>query len=298
MWDIDLIWLLVCGFGIFFYLAGVVRLRRRGDSWPVLRAVSWVLGLLVLFYLTNGGVAAYQDYLFSVHMLGHMGLTMLVPVLLVPGAPVTLAMRAIANRSDESRGAREWILLAVHSKYAGFIAHPVVAAVLFVGSLWVFYYSPLFRWATVDHIGHEWMIVHFVLTGYLFVQSLIGIDPVPVRLGYPMRLLLLLATMAAHAFFGLSIMSNVGLFLPDWFGAMGRTWGVPPLVDQQNGGGIAWSIGELPTIALAITVAIQWSRSDAKDAKRLDRNADRTNDAELKEYNERLAKLAKSDAVQ
>ncbi|MCP2031292.1 putative copper resistance protein D [Okibacterium sp. HSC-33S16] len=297
VWDVDLIWLLLCGFGIFFYLAGVRRLRRRGDTWPVLRTVSWVLGLLVLFYLTNGGVAAYQDYLFSVHMLGHMGLTMLVPVLLVPGAPVTLAMRAIANRTDGSRGAREWILLAVHSKYAGFIAHPIVAAVLFVGSLWVFYYSPLFRWATVDHIGHEWMIVHFVLTGYLFVQSLIGIDPVPVRLGYPMRLLLLLATMAAHAFFGLSIMSNVGLMLPDWFGAMGRTWGAPPLVDQQNGGGIAWSIGELPTIALAITVAIQWSRSDAKDAKRLDRNADRTDDAELKEYNERLAKLAKSDSV-
>jgi putative copper resistance protein D len=297
VWNFDLIWLLVCGFGIFFYLAGVRRLHRRGDKWPVLRTVSWVLGLLVLFYLTNGGVAAYQDYLFSVHMLGHMGLTMLVPVLLVPGAPVTLAMRAIANRTDGSRGAREWILLAVHSKFAGVIANPIVAAVLFVGSLWVFYYSPLFRWATVDHIGHEWMIVHFVLTGYLFVQSLIGIDPVPVRLGYPMRLLLLLATMAAHAFFGLSIMSNVGLMLPDWFGAMGRTWGAPPLVDQQNGGGIAWSIGELPTIALAITVAIQWSRSDAKDAKRLDRNADRTNDAELKEYNERLAKLASSDSA-
>jgi cytochrome c oxidase assembly factor CtaG/putative copper export protein len=296
VWGFDLIWLLICAFGIFFYLAGVVRLHRRGDRWPVLRAVSWALGLLVLFYLTNGGVAAYQDYLFSVHMLGHMGLTMLVPVLLVPGAPVTLAMRAIAHRTDGSRGGREWILLGVHSKFASIIAHPIVAAALFVGSLWIFYYSPLFRWATVDHIGHEWMIVHFVLTGYLFVQSLIGIDPVPVRLGYPMRLLLLLATMAAHAFFGLSIMSNVGLFLPDWFGAMGRTWGAPPLIDQQNGGGIAWSIGELPTIALAITVAIQWSRSDAKDAKRLDRNADRTGDAELKEYNERLARLATSDA--
>ncbi|PWC06293.1 cytochrome c oxidase assembly protein [Mycetocola zhujimingii] len=296
VWNIDLIWLLICAFGIFFYLAGVVRLRRRGDRWPVLRAVSWVLGLLVLFYLTNGGVAAYQDYLFSVHMLGHMGLTMLVPVLLVPGAPITLAMRAINKRTDGSRGPREWILLAVHSKYAGFITNPIVAAALFVGSLWVFYYSPLFRWATVDHIGHEWMIVHFLLTGYLFVQSIIGIDPVPVRLSYPMRLLVLLATMAAHAFFGLSIMSNVGLFLPDWFGAMGRTWGDPPLIDQQNGGGIAWSIGELPTIALAITVAIQWSRSDAKDAKRLDRNADRTGDAELNEYNERLARLAKADA--
>ncbi|MET1053137.1 MAG: cytochrome c oxidase assembly protein [Mycetocola sp.] len=294
-WDLDLIWLLVTAFGIFFYIAGVVRLHRRGDKWPLHRTIFWVTGMLVLFYLTNGGVAAYQDYLFSVHMLGHMGLTMLVPVLLVPGAPVTLAMRAIHKRDDGSRGPREWILLAVHSKFAGVISNPVVAAVLFAGSLWVFYYSPLLRWAMTDHIGHEWMIVHFLLTGYLFVQSLIGVDPVPFRLSYPMRLLLLLATMAAHAFFGLAIMSNVGLFLADWFGAMGRTWGAPPLIDQQNGGGIAWSIGELPTIALAITVAIQWSRSDTREQKRVDRNADRTDDAELKEYNDRLARMSGRD---
>ncbi|GHD44300.1 cytochrome c oxidase assembly protein [Mycetocola manganoxydans] len=294
-WDIDLIWLLVTAFGIFFYLAGVVRLKRRGDRWPIHRTIFWVAGLLVLFYLTNGGIAAYQDYLFSVHMLGHMGLTMVVPVLLVPGAPVTLAMRAVEKREDGSRGPREWILLAVHSKFGTVLANPLVAALLFAGSLWIFYYSPLLRWAMTDHIGHEWMIVHFVLTGYLFVQSLIGVDPVPYRLSYPLRLLLLLATMAAHAFFGLAIMSNVGLFLADWFGAMGRTWGPPPMVDQQIGGGIAWSLGELPTIALAITVAIQWSRSDTREQKRHDRNADRTDDAELREYNEQLARMAARD---
>ena len=146
-----------------------------------------------------------------------------------------------------------------------------------------------------DHIGHEWMVVHFLITGYLFVQSLIGIDPVPYRLPYAMRLLLLFATMAFHAFFGLAIISSTGLFLADWFGAMGRTWGQAPLLDQQTGGGIAWSVGEIPTLALAIAVAISWSKSDAKDQKRLDRNADRTNDAELNEYNERLARMAAND---
>lgn len=294
-WNIDLLWLLACAFGIFFYIAGVVRLRRRGDSWPILRTVSWVLGLLVLFYLTCGGINVYQPYLFSVHMLGHMGLTMLVPVLLVPGAPVTLLARAVRKRQDGSRGGREWVLLAVHSKFAGIISNPIVTAVLFAGSLWVFYYTPLFRWSMEDHIGHEWMVVHFLITGYLFVQSLIGIDPVPYRLPYPMRLLLLFGTMAFHAFFGLAIISSTGLFLADWFGAMGRTWGQAPLLDQQTGGGIAWSVGEIPTLALAVAVAISWSKSDAKDQKRLDRNADRTNDAELNEYNERLARMAAND---
>ncbi len=243
-WDPDLIWLLACGFGIFFYLAGVRRLRKRGDHWPVYRTVLWVSGLLLLAYITSGGVNVYEQYLFSAHMTAHMVLTMGVPVLLVPGGPVTLAARAIRARDDGSRGGREWILRAVHSKFAGVISNPIVAAVLFAGSLWVFYYSPLFRWTMVDHIGHEWMIAHFLIVGYLFVQSLIGIDPVPYRLPYPFRLVLLLGTMAFHAFFGLAIMSGTGLLLADWYGAMG--WGTDALADQQVGGGIAWSIGEIP----------------------------------------------------
>ncbi|MFB6611118.1 cytochrome c oxidase assembly protein [Agromyces sp. NPDC056379] len=295
-WNPDLIWLLACGFGIFFYVAGVRRLRKRGDRWPIYRTVLWISGLLLLAYITNGGVNVYEQYLFSAHMLAHMVLTMAVPVLLVPGAPVTLAARAIRARKDGSRGGREWILLAVHSRFAGFIANPIVAALLFVGSLWVFYYSPLFRWTMLDHIGHEWMIVHFLITGYLFVQSLIGIDPVPYRLPYAFRLLLLLGTMAFHAFFGLAIMSSTGLLLADWYGAMG--WGTDALVDQQLGGGIAWSIGEIPTVALAITVAVQWARSDEKESKRRDRHADRTGDAELEAYNAQLAAIAEHDRPQ
>nr|WP_233279381.1 cytochrome c oxidase assembly protein [Microterricola pindariensis] len=294
-WNVDLIWLLACVFGIFFYLAGVWRLRKRGDKWPIYRIVLWITGLLALFYVTSGGVAVYGKYLFSTHMLAHMALTMAIPVLLVPGAPVTLAMRAIRPRKDGSRGPREWILLAVHSKFAMVIANPIVAAVLFVSSLWVFYFSPLFSWATSDHIGHQWMTVHFLITGYLFVQSLIGIDPVPYRLPYPFRLLLLLGTMAFHAFFGLAIMTGTGLLLADWYGAMGRDWGLSAIADQQMGGGIAWSVGEIPTLALAIAVAIQWSRSDAKETKRSDRNAERTNDAELNAYNENLARIAQRD---
>ncbi|MDR6905898.1 putative copper resistance protein D [Agromyces sp. 3263] len=293
-WSPDLIWVLACGFGIFFYLAGVWRLRRRGDHWPIYRAVLWVCGLLLLAYITSGGVSVYEEYLFSAHMGAHMALTMAVPVLLVPGAPVTLAARAIRPRKDGSRGGREWILLAVHSKFASIIANPLVAAALFAGSLWVFYYSPLFRWSMVDHIGHEWMVGHFLITGYLFVQSLIGIDPVPYRLPYPFRLVLLLGTMAFHAFFGLAIMSGTGLLLADWYGAMG--WGTDALADQQMGGGIAWSVGEIPTVALAITVAVQWSRSDEKESRRSDRHADRTGDAELEAYNARLAAIARQDA--
>jgi len=291
LWNFDLIWILVCAFGIFFYLAGVWRLRKRGDTWPVHRTVLFVAGMLLLFYVTNGGVNVYERFLFSQHMLAHMVLGMAVPVLLVPGAPITLALRAIAKRTDGSRGPREWILLLVHSRLFAFLANPIVASVLFAASLWAFYYTPLFSWATTNHIGHEWMIVHFLLTGYLFVSVLIGVDPSPGRPPYPVRFLILLATMVFHAFFGLALLSGSGLLLADWYGAMGN--GVDALADQQAGGGIAWSVGEIPTVALAIAVAIMWSRSDERESKRYDRKADRDGDAELEAYNAMLADRAR-----
>jgi putative copper resistance protein D len=295
-WNVDLLWAVAAGFAIFFYLVGVWRLRRRGDAWPVYRTIMWVAGWLLLVWVTGGVINVYQDYLFSMHMVGHMLLTMAIPLLLVPGAPITLAARAIHKRDDGTRGGREWLLWAVHSPVARVLTNPFVAAGLFIGSLWVFYYTDLFRWSLYDHLGHEWMVAHFLITGYLFVMSLIGIDPVPYRLPYPGRLLLLIGIMAMHAFFGIAIMMQEGLMIAEWFGSMGRTWGATPLEDQYTGGGIAWSIGEIPTLILAITVAIQWSRSDDRETKRRDRHADRTGDAELEAYNARLAALAERDA--
>lgn len=293
LWNIDLLWLLACGFGIVFYVWGVIRLRRRGDRWPWYRTVLWVLGLLLLLWITNGGVNLYEKYLFSAHMLAHMTLGMMVPVLLVPGAPITLALRAITKRTDGSRGVREWLMILVHSRWFAILANPIVAAVIFTVSLWIFYYTPLFSWATTNHVGHEWMVIHFLLSGYLFVQSLIGIDPSPQRFPYPVRLVILLATMAFHAFFGLAIMSGTGLLLADWYGAMGWDTGVTAIADQQAGGGIAWSVGEIPNAIIALVIVFLWSRSDERETKRRDRQADRDGDAELEAYNRMLAERAK-----
>ena len=147
------------------------------------------------------------------------------------------------------------------------------------------------------HVGHELMIIHFTLVGYIFIQSMIGADPLPSRAPFPLRLLLLLATMAFHAFFGVSLMMATGLLSGEYFGNMGRPWGDGALVDQQTAGGIAWGVGEIPTLAIAMGVAYMWSKSDARETKRSDRAADRNKDADLGAYNDMFAQLAARDAV-
>lgn len=293
-WEVDVLWLSIAVFASYLYLYGVWVLRKRGDKWPIARTTSWLLGMATLIYVTSGAPNVYQDYLFSTHMVAHMILSMAIPVMLVPGAPVTLMSRAVAPRKDGSWGLREWVLWAVHTPYAAVISHPIFAGVNFALSLVLFYYTPLFRFSIEQHLGHQWMIVHFLITGYLFVQALIGVDPQPHKPSYPLKLMLLIGTMAFHAFFGLSLMNDKSLLLADWFGSMGRTWGEPPLADQAIGGAFAWGVGEIPTIIITIIVAIQWSRSDDKERKRLDRASDRSGNQDINDYNEMLKKLSEA----
>lgn len=290
-WRPDLLWQLVVALAAVGYLLAVRRLRARGDGWPPARTLVFLLGLSVLYYVTCGAPAVYGRVLFSGHMTMHMLMSMVVPPLLVLGGPVLLALRALPARRDGTRGAREWILAALGSPVTRVLAFPPVAAAIFAGSLVVFYYTDLFRLALTTHLGHELMQVHFLLAGYLFAWVLIGIDPGPRRLGHPLRLILLFATMAVHAFFFLAVMNGTTVLQPDFFGSLGRTWGRGLLADQQYGGGIGWGIGEVPMLLIALVLVVQWSRSADRDARRYDRAADRDGDAELADYNAMLAKL-------
>jgi len=295
-WRLDWLWIAVAVFGLVAYFLGVAKVRRRGDKWQWFRSVNWVIGLLVLTYITSGPPSVYGRVLFSAHMVDHMALTMVAPIFLVLGAPVTLALRALPARGDGSRGLREWLLVFVHSRFSQLVTHPIFAAANFAGSIVLFYYSDAFGFAMREHVGHELMNLHFALTGYIFVLSMIGTDPLPRRAPYPMRLVLLLATMGFHAFFGVAIMGGTNLLAADYFGNLGRAWGPSALLDQQMGGAVAWGIGEVPTLLVAIGVAIMWSRSDERETRRTDRAADRNNDADLTAYNDMFAKLAERDA--
>jgi len=278
---------------VVLYLAGVRRLRRRGDAWPVHRTVLWVIGWAIFIYATCGAPGQYGKVMFSLHMVMHMALMMAVPIFLVPAAPVTLALRALKARTDKTLGPREVILAVVHSRWAAFFVNPLVAAVMFFGSLIAFYYTAWFEWSLSTHSGHVVMVVHFLLTGYTFVWALAGKDPGPPKWSPPLRLMVLIGTLAAHAFFGLALMSGTWLLAPTFFKTIDMPGVDDLLADQQLAGMIAWGIGELPTVVLAMMVTLDWLRSDDREAKRHDRKADRDGDADLTTYNEHLAQLAR-----
>jgi cytochrome c oxidase assembly factor CtaG/putative copper export protein len=296
-WRFDLIFgtaaLILAG----LYVAGVLRLRRRGDTWPRGRVVAWLLGCATLLFVTSSGIGRYMPAMFSMHMLAHMGLSMLAPILLVLGAPVSLALRALpaAGRNDPP-GMREWILAALHSRLSRFLTNPVVATVLFVAGFYGLYFSHLFDSAVGSHAGHLAMNVHFLLSGYLFYWVVIGVDPTPRPIPPLAKVGVVFASLPLHAFFGVELMGTRRVIGADYYRSLDLSWHTDLLGDQRLGGGIAWAAGEVPLVIVMIALLVQWARSDDRTARRLDRRADLDDDAELNAYNAMLSQLARGEA--
>ncbi|HXS85267.1 MAG TPA: cytochrome c oxidase assembly protein [Mycobacterium sp.] len=278
------------------YLAGVLRLRRRGDAWPKGRTVSWLLGCAVLLFVSSSGMGRYMPAMFSMHMAAHMTLSMLVPILLVLGGPVGLALRALpAAGRGEPPGMREWILAALHSRISTILTNPVVATALFVAGFYGLYLGGLFDAAVGSHIGHVVMNLHFLASGYLFYWVVIGVDPTPRPIPSLAKVAVVFASLPLHAFFAIVLMSMDKVLGENFYRSLQLSWHTDLIGDQRLGGGMAWAAGEIPLVVVMIALLVQWTRSDQRTARRLDRAADRDDDAELTAYNAMLAELARRD---
>jgi putative copper resistance protein D len=295
-WRFDLIFGSAALVFAALYVAALVRLARRGDKWPPGRTLSWMLGCLVLLFATSSGVGRYMPAMFSMHMVVHMCLSMLIPILLVLGAPVTLALRALpAAGRDDPPGMREWLLAALHSRLSRFLTNPVVATVLFVAGFYGLYLSNLFDSTASSHAGHLAMNLHFLLSGYLFYWVVIGVDPTPRPIPPLAKVAVVFASLPLHAFFGVVLMGTKKVLGADYYRSLGLSWHTDLLGDQRLGGGIAWAAGEFPLVIVMLALLIQWARSDRRTATRLDRAAERDDDAELVAYNAMLAQLARGE---
>ncbi|HEX2213649.1 MAG TPA: cytochrome c oxidase assembly protein [Mycobacterium sp.] len=295
-WRFDLIFGTAAIVMAVVYLLAVRRLGRRGDPWPVGRTLGWLCGCAALLFATSSGLGRYMPAMFSMHMVAHMVLSMLVPILLVLGAPITLALRALpaAGRGDPP-GPREWLLAALHSRVSRFLTNPIVATLVFVAGFYGLYFGGLFDAAVDNHAAHVLMNAHFLLSGYLFYWVVIGIDPAPRQLPQLGKLAMVFGSLPLHAFFGVVLMGMKTVLGEPFYRSLQLSWHTDLLSDQQTGGGIAWAAGEVPLVIVMLALLIQWRRSDQRTAKRLDRAADRDDDADLAAYNRMLAELARRD---
>ncbi len=280
------------------YLYGVHKLRARGDTWSAWRTFAFVgLGLGTVVIATQSFLAVYDTTLFSVHMVQHMVLSMISPIFLALGAPVTLALRTLAKRP------RRWLLAVLHSRVAKILTFPPLTWALFVGTPFALYFSEWYELTLRNTYMHEVLHLHFLLVGCMFFWPLLGLDPVPGRMPYPLRMLVVFMALPAHAWLGISIMSATKVLAGDWYRQLDRNWGMSLLGDQQWGGGILWASGDLIGLLIFGTLFVQWVRAANREEKREDRKLDRQEaraaqpgkeaeeESELAAYNAMLARM-------
>ncbi|MGW2896719.1 cytochrome c oxidase assembly protein [Streptomyces sp. NPDC001212] len=289
-WSADPFFLVACLLGLGLYGWGVVRLRRRGDAWPVGRTVAYVIGVLTVALVMCTKLNDYGMVMFSVHMVQHMIISMLSPILILLGGPITLALRALPVAGRGRKGPRELLLALLHSRYLRVVTHPAFTIPMFVASLYALYFTPLFDFLMGSRAGHIAMMVHFLAVGLVFFWPIMGVDPGPNRPGHLMRMLELFAGMPFHAFFGIALMMAttpmVGTFMNP-----PASLGIDALTDQNAAGGIAWAFSEIPSVLVLLALLFQWYKSEQRQARRKDRAADRDGDKELEAYNAYLASL-------
>jgi putative copper resistance protein D len=285
---------------VALYIKGVMVLTKRGDKWPVGRTISFALGIAVIDFATSGGLGLYAHFSFSYHMIAHMLLGMIAPIGLVLGAPMTLALRTLPQgRTPSERGVRGSLLAALHSKVGIFYTNPIVALLIFDGSLFALYFTDLFASMMQSHIGHLFMTLHFLAAGFLFFFVVIGIDPNPRKIPHLVQIVILFGAMSIHAFFSVALMSTTTLIDKGYFASLQTPWLTDLLADQKLGGSIGWAMGEIPILIALVATFINWLRDDTREAKRIDRNAVRQaamgQPDDLANYNQYLQKLAQRD---
>jgi len=251
-----------------FYLYGVLVLRRRGDRWPVARTISFVvLGLGSIAVATMSPIAGYDTTLLSMHMVQHMILSMVAPVCMALGAPVTLALRTL------TRTPRGWLLAVLHSRVAAVLSFPVVAFTLYVLSPWALYFTSWYPATLESDYLHNVLHLHFVAVGCLFFWPLVGVDPVPGRVGFPFRLLTIFLTLPFHAFLGVTMMGMTSLIAAEHYRSLDLAW-VDPVADQERAGAILWGSGDVIGLLFFGVLFVQWVRASQREAAREDRRLD------------------------
>ncbi|WP_100838562.1 cytochrome c oxidase assembly protein [Kitasatospora cineracea] len=289
-WSPEPVFLAGCLAALASYGAAVAVLCRRGDRWPAGRCAAWAAGVGVVGAATCTGLHRYAMAMFSAHMVQHLLLGLIAPVLLLLGAPSTLALRVLPQRLGRYAGPRVWLLRLVHSRYARTVSSPLLTIPLFALGLYGTFFTPAFDLAMDTRAGQIVMAVHLVAAGHLFYWPIIGVDPGPNRPGYVQRVLLLLTAMPVHAFFGLAVMQAREPVVAA-FTQPPASWHLDPLADQRVAGALTWALTAVPTLLVLLVIWRQWEASEVRAARRADRAGERGRDRELEAYNAMLARL-------
>lgn len=234
------------------YLAAVNRLHRRGNRWSIGRTASWVIGCLTMLFATSSGLGTYMTAMFSLHVVVQLLLSIVVPALLVAGAPATLAREALrAADIGGAPGPHEWMESALNSSVTGFLTRPSTALGLFAVGICGLAIPGVFEFAVGEHATHMAMIGYFMVSGVLLFAAVVARP-----MSMPHRLTMLLFALSPFVVVGVVVINMQNVLGGAFYRSLRLTWHTDLLGDQRLGGAIGVAGGVVAMLAVvAVPIA-------------------------------------------
>lgn len=298
MWRFDVMFGTIALLLTAGYLYGVWRVHRRGGTWNPLHTTMWLLGTGSLLVTTSSGIGMNMPATYSMHMIVHMILSMVVPLFLALGGPLTLLMRAYEPGAPGRPGPHDWALAITRAPLFKFLTHPLVNTLQFLFIFYVLYlFIPLYELAISEHAGHLAMNWVFLISGYLYFWELVGVDPTPVRRPTAIRLAWLVGSMPFHLFAGVYLMQLTTILGEDFYLSLGLPWELDLLEDQRVGGGIGWASGSFPMGLVFLLLFLGWRRDERETETAYEKRVESGEDDDFEAYNEMLARISAGGAA-
>jgi putative membrane protein len=226
---------------VLIYILLALVSNRRHKRWPFYRYLYWIFGVLSASIALIGPIANLAHVNFTMHMVGHLFLGMLAPLLLAHAAPVTLLMRTL------SVGSARRLSRVLKSISVSIYSNPVVASILNIGGLWVLYTTELYSLMQDNLLLHIVVHTHVFLAGYLYTISILYIDPAPHRYGFVFRAVVLILSLAAHGTLSKYIYAHPPVGVPS--------------EQAEVGGMVMYYGGDLVEIVLIFLFCQQWYKA-------------------------------------
>lgn len=283
LWRPELLYSVIALLLAAYYL----HLVRRVPGWSASRTAWWLLGCASVVVTLSSRLGMHMPASYAAHMTVHMILSMVVPVFLVLGAPLTLVREAYPAGEFNPRA---WAESFQRSNFVRVVTYPPVSLVQFIVFFYVMYlFLQLYELLISEHAGHVMMNGVFMVSGYFYFWELIGPDELPNRASAKVRLAWLWVSMPIHLFMGVYLMQLNVIAAEGFYRSLELPWNPDLLADQKVGGGIGWASGSFPLLIVFGVLFRDWLREDRAETRALDRRAEEDDDAEWRRYNEMLA---------
>jgi putative membrane protein len=237
-------------FGLLFiliYITAVYMTNKNYKKWPVVRIILWSLGVYSVLLAIMGPIAEQAHNNFQAHMMAHLLLGMLGPLLLVLSAPMTLFLRTVPVKYGRL------ISKLLKSTYVKWVTHPIIATILNIGGLWLLYTSNLYGAMHSSLILFILVHIHVFFAGYVFTLSLVYIEPTPHRTSFRLRAIVLIFAMAAHSILSKWIYANP----PEGIASL----------DAEAGGILMYYGGDAIDLVIVILLCYQYFNRSRRDSK-------------------------------